>query len=160
MVQGVFFAHNICPQKATMVLVWCHISSKNKLCIAGRVRHCTYIILETIRKVICDWNYSVSTLMKIECMFVLIKLQRHSHSFLYLKSSSMSRTLAISLSQAFSFNWSSFILLFIVIVFLVIFFPGLLILNIQGSHCKNTLFTWNIKLLCIIPSHCQYITEH
>ena len=65
----------------------------------------------------------------------LIKLNK------YLRSSSMSRTFASKLLQAFSFNWSSFILLFIVIVFLVIFLPGLLIRSSQGSHCRNTLLT-------------------
>ena len=62
----------------------------------------------------------------------------------------MSRTFARRLLQAFSFSCSSFILLFIVIVFLVIFLPGLLILNIQGSHCRNTLFTWNKKNLMLL----------
>ena len=65
---------------------------------------------------------------------------------MYLRSSSISRTLASKLLQAFSFSCNSFILLFIVIVFLVIFLPGLLILSSHGSHWRNTLFTWNSKM--------------
>merc|ERR1719336_3324189 len=48
-----------------------------------------------------------------------------------LRSSSMSSTLASRLLQAFSFSWSSFILLFMLIVLRVIFLPGLLILRNQ-----------------------------
>ena len=58
-----------------------------------------------------------------------------------LRSSSISRTLASKLLQAFSFSWSSFILLFMLIVFRVIFFPGLLILRNHGSHWRKTLLT-------------------
>ena len=74
------------------------------------------------------------------CIFQLIFVNVNST---HLRSSSMSRTLARRLLHAFSFSCSSFILLFMVIVFRVIFFPGLLILSSQGSHCKNTLFTWD-----------------
>lgn len=56
------------------------------------------------------------------------------------KSSSISNTLANSDLDDRSFSSSSFIRLVSIIVFLVIFLPGLCILNIHGSHCRNTDF--------------------
>lgn len=60
----------------------------------------------------------------------------------FLKSSSMSRTFASKLFDDRSFSSSSFILLFIIMVFRVIFFPGRLMPNIQGSHWRNTDLIW------------------
>ncbi len=58
------------------------------------------------------------------------------------KSSSMSRTLASKDLEDFSFRSSSFILFCIIIVFLVIFSPGLDIRRNQGIHWRNNTRTW------------------
>lgn len=63
------------------------------------------------------------------------------------KSSSMSRTLANRDLEDFSLRSSSFILFCIMMVFLVIFSPGLAILRIQGIHCRNNVLTYNISII-------------
>lgn len=60
-----------------------------------------------------------------------------------LKSSSISNTLAKRDLEERSFSSNSRIRLDIIIVFLVIFFPGLDIRKIHGSHCRNTVFICN-----------------
>ena len=60
------------------------------------------------------------------------------------KSSSMSRTLANRDLEDFSLRSSSFILFCIMMVFLVIFSPGLAILRTQGIHWRNNVLTYKI----------------
>lgn len=57
------------------------------------------------------------------------------------KSSSMSRTLARRDLEDFSFKSNSFILFCIMIVFLVIFSPGLAIRSTHGIHWRNNVRT-------------------
>ena len=59
----------------------------------------------------------------------------------FLKSSSISSTLDNRDLEEVSFMSSSFILLAIMMVFLVIFSPGLLMWSNQGNHCRNTAWT-------------------
>ena len=59
-----------------------------------------------------------------------------------LKSSSMSSTLARRDFELLSLRSSSFILFCIMMVFRVIFSPGLAIRRNQGSHWRNTVRTW------------------
>lgn len=64
------------------------------------------------------------------------------------KSSSISSTFARRDFEDLSLSSNSLILFDIIIVFLVIFFPGLDIRRIHGSHCRKTDFICSNATIC------------